>query len=598
MLTHLPDGTGKTNIEKIYIRDGAYYVQTTAGNVYEVSSDLYYTLITDILSDSTFCFLPSGLNKLALAKYYKRDDQWYATSVNGNIYKITETEANILSISQIGGSGSSIGGQPTTLTSTDPRTVITGSGTYNVTIDTTGISSSSSGGNANISGVYNSGPDITITNGDTISSEFAASPIQINDNYYFNVDTTLYVSPDLAHITLASKDYVDAMISSISPSSSGGNVNISVEGTQYNMTANLYDINTSSHFLVTCDGDAHTYLNQIQNSQGITYQWLGVDNVWVNNAINTAISNISVSGTPTTITGDSSITVSQDGFNATVSLNSSLYGIGRVYGPGGSRYILMQSDLMKLDCGSSEIGLLGDQIMIQQNTTDGIDRTIYLSSSMVSMTYGGNTLKATSSGCYANDVLIDSPCSLSYDSSVWTLTLNTPNSSYSTTILAGIPFNFDSTNDIYQFARGTSFAVDFNGCYVTNDKTSFLGTELVNKNYVDNAISSISPGSVSYSHCITIDDPNGLVALTIQNSISSTATKLNLFNFLYNNNFNSPIRVFPASGYVNDDDGNAHAIAGLFISSSYICAAYGANSYYSLDADNLTDIVISIGSSW
>jgi len=63
--------------------------------------------------------------------------------VNSNVYKITETEANILAISEIGGSGGS-GGQPTAISSLDPRTVVTGSGTYNVTIDTSAISSVSS----------------------------------------------------------------------------------------------------------------------------------------------------------------------------------------------------------------------------------------------------------------------------------------------------------------------------------------------------------------------------------------------------------------------------------------------------------------------
>jgi len=155
MLTHLPDGTGKNNIEKVYSESGKHYILTTNNNAYEISETLYNTLITDTLSDSTLCFLPSGLNKLTLQKYYKRGSQWFAVSVNNNAYKITETEANLLAISEIGGSGGS-GGQPTTITSVDPRTVITGSGTYAVTIDTTGISSSGGGGDTVSSLVYDS----------------------------------------------------------------------------------------------------------------------------------------------------------------------------------------------------------------------------------------------------------------------------------------------------------------------------------------------------------------------------------------------------------------------------------------------------------
>jgi len=75
MLTYLPDGINKTNIESIYVDDGRYYIRTTSDNVYEIDSTLYNTLLTDQLSDSTLCFLQSGLNKLALEKYYKRKDQ-------------------------------------------------------------------------------------------------------------------------------------------------------------------------------------------------------------------------------------------------------------------------------------------------------------------------------------------------------------------------------------------------------------------------------------------------------------------------------------------------------------------------------------------
>jgi len=867
MLTHLPDGTGKNNIEKIYVSDGKYFVLTTNDNVYEVSADLYNTLLTDTLSDSTLCFLPSGLNKLALQKYYKRGNQWYTTSVNNNTYKITEAEANLLAISEIGGSGSG-SSIPTTLTSLDPRTTITGSGTYNVTIDTRGIS----GG-----------------------------------------------------------------------SSTGGNVNIDVTGYQYQMQANIYDVNNSSHFLISSNGTDHTYYNQIQDQQGITYQWMGVDDVWVNNAIGTSISNYalpksaisvttgsdsivrlndvtndnqatlrlesdgawlhygnldspasydidlaskdyvqssisSISGggdtvqslnydsstqyltlttnqnefhtlipTGSSISGDyqpqningtstsgENISFTQISFNSDGDIwNESINGMSSAsvgwaftYTPGydiipagyywhaysfdtdnellgvyvgssvlglltfngtdlsgmtvsdssvniyydeaiinlsstgiklsdeeeglfiGKESMEIDGDYFKLKVGGQqvlEVDMNGDSLTFNapgnlpsiictptasyvtyQNQQNVLGLTV--ASSAASIKSNGHLVQVSSGGCFADGVLIDSPCSLSYDSSTSTLTLNTANNSYSTTIVAGgsgqptnvsslddnilvsqssynvslqlddkltgitsinqlangnginlptgaviiggnnaqietidnsgihiayngtinntismlstgttissdqitignssslitvsptevgissadgltsidghivLPFTFDSMNDTYDWARSTSFGIDFGGCYLfQTGKTNFLDDELVTKTYVDSSISEVAAPTY-YRHNFNVTaDSTGIVTFSITNTSGSAPTADQLATYIYNAGCIDSTHLWPASGVVNN---HTETVYGIYCSDglpTHLYAKSYAGTTYSLSAAAAQDLIVQVDLGW
>jgi len=92
-----------------------------------------------------------------------------------------------------------------------------------------------------------------------------------------------------------------------------------------------------------------------------------------------------------------------------------------------------------------------------------------------------------------------------------------------------LPMNFDSTNDIYEFARGTSFGVDFMGCYLFNSREPTMDYSLVNKKYVDDAISSMVPSGDAISSLEYYDSSKWL-ELTLTNGLQYATQIPNTMN--------------------------------------------------------------------
>jgi len=156
-----------------------------------------------------------------------------------------------------------------------------------------------------------------------------------------------------------------------------------------------------------------------------------------------------------------------------------------------------------------------------------------------------------------------------------------------------IPFAFDTANDIYEFNAGGSYAADFTGHAVFNNRTPFYDTELVNKSYVDNTHSNY------YSHNILLQDTTTSLECDVRiiNGTNTVPTYQQLYNFLSSNGFNEQEYTFVATGTVtNSTSGETHSIYGIYAMSGGMQIMCVGDDFVDYPATNLAnDKVVHLG---